>query len=144
MRQEFANSYGSTYLTVEYDHQNNWIYNDWHGLLSTADVIEGATGVLHVLEQLRCPYMLNDNTAVLGSWKQANEWIEQHWIPPALSAGLQYYAHIVAPGVFGQASAEDLHLRAGLRIEMRLFENGPEARHWLRTMQQANPQTARA
>lgn len=136
MRQEFANSFGTTYLTVEYDQPNNWIYNDWQGLLSTESVIQGSTGVLRVLEQTRCPYILNDNRHVLGSWKQANEWIEQTWMPLALVAGLRYHAHIVAPGVFGQASAEDMHLRVGLRFQMRLFESMAEAQAWLKAMQQ--------
>ncbi|AHJ97700.1 hypothetical protein Hsw_2105 [Hymenobacter swuensis DY53] len=81
--------------------------------------------------------MLNDNRGVLGSWKQANEWIEAQWMPQALAAGLRYHAHIVAPGVFGQASAEDMHLRVGNSFQMRLFENIEEAQTWLRHMQQS-------
>lgn len=82
--------------------------------------------------------MLNDNRGVLGSWKQANEWIEKEWMPQALAAGLRYHAHMVAPGVFGQASAEDMHLRVGDSFQMRLFEEPEEAQAWLRQMQQVS------
>ncbi|MBT9392374.1 hypothetical protein KLP40_04295 [Hymenobacter sp. NST-14] len=141
MRQEFINSFGDTFLTAEFDQQNHWIYNDWRGLLTTDNVVQGSLGVLHVLQQTHCPYILNDNRTVLGSWKQANDWIEHTWMPQALAAGLRYHAHIVAPGVFGQASAEDMHLRVGSHFQMRLFEGLEEAEAWLREMQTLEQQT---
>lgn len=97
--------------------------------------MQGSLGVLQILQHTHCPYMLNDNRGVLGSWKQANEWIEKEWMPQALNAGLRYHAHVVAPGVFGQASAEDMHLRVGNSFQMRLFEDIDEAETWLRNMQ---------
>ncbi|RSK39456.1 hypothetical protein [Hymenobacter perfusus] len=136
MRRDFQNSFGKTFLVTEFDKRNNWIYNDWQGLLSLDGVIHGSIGVLEILQHTQCPYILNDNRGVLGSWKQANEWIEAQWMPQALAAGLRYHAHIVAPGVFGQASAEDLHLRVGNSFQMRLFEDIEEAQAWLRHMQE--------
>jgi len=136
MRHDFQNSFGKTFLITEFDKPNNWIYNDWQGLLSLEGVIQGSIGVLEILQRTQCPYILNDNRGVLGSWKQANEWIEAQWLPQALAAGLRYHAHIVAPGVFGQASAEDMHLRVGNSFQMRLFEDIEEAQTWLRHMQQ--------
>jgi hypothetical protein len=138
MRHEFQNSFGKTFLVTEFDQRNNWIYNDWQGLLSLEGVIQGSLGVLDILQHTHCPYMLNDNRGVLGSWKQANEWIEKEWMPQALAAGLRYHAHMVAPGVFGQASAEDMHLRVGDSFQMRLFEEPEEAQAWLRQMQQVS------
>ena len=139
MRQEFTNSLGELYLTTEFDSQNNWIYNDWQGLISNESVVQGSVSILQLLERTRCPYVLNDNRNLLGSWKQANNWIEQTWIPQALAAGLRYYAHIVAPGVFGQAAAEDMHLRVGSHFQMHLFESLEEASNWLRDMQLSVP-----
>ncbi|MFD2787284.1 hypothetical protein [Hymenobacter rubripertinctus] len=136
MRQEFTNSFGETFLTTEFDSQNNWIYNDWQGQLTTENVMQGSLGILTLLRHTRCPYVLNDNRTLLGSWKQANDWLEHTWVPQALEAGLRYNAHIVAPGVFGQASAEDFHLRVDAHFQMRLFENLEEATAWLQEIQQ--------
>jgi len=136
MQQQFKNPFGKTYLVIEHDAEHNWLYNNWQGLLSTDTVMQGCTGVLHLLEATRCPYLLNDNRAVIGSWKQANDWIEREWMPKALGAGLRRFAHIVAPGVFGLASAEEMHLRVGHRFEMRLFEDIGAARQWLLEAQQ--------
>ena len=135
MRQEFTNSFGEIFLSTEFDSQNNWIYNNWHGLLTTENMMQGSLGILELLQRTHCPYILNDNRFLLGSWKQANDWIEHTWVPQALAAGLRYHAHIVAPGVFGQASAEDMHLRVGSHFQMRLFENQEEAVSWLQEMQ---------
>jgi hypothetical protein len=131
MQQEFKNSFGKTFLSIEHDVGRNWLYNNWQGLLSTAAVMQGCTGVLRVLEATHCPYVLNDNRAVIGSWQQANDWIEREWMPKALAAGMHRFAHIVAPGVFGQASAEEMHLRVGSRFEMQLFQDMETARQWL-------------
>ena len=137
MRQEFKTSAGTTFLLTEFDRENNWIYNNWQGLLTMESIMEGSQGILEILQQTGCPYMLTDNRQLLGSWKQANNWLEQIWVPQALAAGMTYYAHISAPGVFGLASAEDMHLRVGSHTEMYLFENAEEATAWLRQMQQA-------
>ncbi|RSK45215.1 hypothetical protein [Hymenobacter rigui] len=142
MHHEFNNTFGEVYLFTVFDQPNNWIYNDWQGLLSPGSVLEGCMGVLDILQRTQCAYMLNDNRRVLGSWQQANEWIEQEWIPKALAAGLRYHAHVVAPGVFGQAAAEDMHLRVGNSFHMRLFEQLDDAQTWLREKQLADHQTA--
>ncbi|MBG8554680.1 hypothetical protein [Hymenobacter guriensis] len=132
---QYTNSFGNVYLTVQHDAANQWIYNNWQGLLSTDAVIQGCQGVLQVLHATKCPYMLNDNRAVIGSWNQANDWIEQQWMPQALAAGLTRFAHVVAPGIFGQASAEAMHQRVGNRFEMRLFQDIEAAQNWLQLAQ---------
>ncbi|TYZ06370.1 hypothetical protein FY528_18540 [Hymenobacter lutimineralis] len=130
-QQQYTNSFGKVYLTVQYDPANQWLYNDWQGLLSTDTVVQGCEGVLRALEATNCAYILNDNRGVIGSWNQANDWIEQHWMPQALAAGLTRFAHVVAPGIFGQSSAEAMHQRVGTRFEMCLFQDIEAARNWL-------------
>lgn len=141
--QQFTNSFGNTYLTVGFDAQNQWIYNDWRGMLTTDNVMQGCRGVLELLELTHCPHILNDNRGVIGSWNQANDWIEKEWMPKALAAGLTRFAHVVAPGIFGQLSAEEMHLRVGQRFEMRLFQDFNQAKAWLtEAAVQANLQPA--
>ncbi|QIX59691.1 hypothetical protein HER32_00175 [Hymenobacter sp. BT18] len=137
-QQLYTNSFGKVYLTVQHDHGNQWLYNNWQGLLTTDTVMQGCEGVLRALEATGCTYILNDNRGVIGSWNQANDWIEQHWMPQALAGGLTRFAHVVAPGIFGQASAEAMHQRVGSRFEMRLFQDIEDAQQWL---QQGSPLT---
>ena len=135
MRQQFQNPTGTTFLITEFDQQNNWIYNNWQGLLTMECIQQGSYGILDIIQQSQCPYLLTDNTHLLGSWKHGNDWLEKIWIPQALAAGMTYYAHVKAPGVFGQASVEDMHLRVGSRLPLQLFDEMEDAVAWLREMQ---------
>ena len=54
-------------------------------------------------------------------------------MPQALALGLKRFAHIVSPGIFGQASAAEMVTRVGTQLEMRLFQDVELAKAWLRT-----------
>ena len=132
MKKELTNSFDKVFLTIEFDKANNWVYNDWVGVLPTEKVIQGCQATLDFLRENQCPHMLNDNRRVVGSWSSANDWIAKTWLPQALALGLKRFAHIVSPGIFGQASATDLVTRVGSKFEMRLFEDVELAKAWLR------------
>lgn len=132
MRKELTNSFDKVYLTIEFDAANRWIYNNWTGVLPTEKVIQGCQATIDFLRESPCPHMLNDNREVIGSWSAANDWIAQHWMPQVLRLGLKRFAHIVSPGIFGQASAAEMVTRVGTQFEMRLFQDIQLAKTWLR------------
>ena len=136
MKRVLKNSFGKIYLTITHEEKNGWICNDWAGTLAVDNVMQGATEVMDVMRQTGCRYLLNDNRQVTGSWNQANDWIEQAWMPQALALGLRRFAHVVPAALFGVASAEEMLRRAGDRFEMRLFKSGTEAEEWLKAAQQ--------
>ncbi|UOQ74896.1 hypothetical protein [Hymenobacter cellulosilyticus] len=130
-----TNSFDKPYLSLEWDQANGWIYNRWQGLLSTENVIKGCEQVLALMQQTKCVYLLNDNREVTGSWNQANDWIAQEWMPRALALDLRRFAHVLAPGVFGQTSAEQMLQQVKNRFQMVLFHDFTEAQRWLREAQ---------
>ena len=132
MKKALTNSFDKLYLTIEYDELNNWIYNNWVGVLPTEKVILGCQATIDFLRENRSPNMLNDNRQVVGSWNAANEWIARHWIPQVLALGLKRFALVVSPGIFGQASAAEMVSRVGSKFEMRLFQDIELAQEWLR------------
>ena len=132
MKAILTNSFDKVFLTIEFDAANQWIYNNWIGVLPTEKVIQGCQATLDFLRDKPCPHMLNDNREVIGSWNSANDWIAQNWMPQALSMGLKRFAHVVSPGIFGQASAAEMITRVGSQFEMRLFEDMEMAKAWLR------------
>lgn len=132
MKKELTNSFDKVYLTIEFDEANNCIYNNWLGVLPTDKVIQGCQGTIDFLREKPCPNMLNDNREVVGSWSAANEWIAANWVPQVLKLGLKKFAHVVSPGIFGQASAAEMVTRVGTQMEMRLFEDIELAKAWLR------------
>ena len=133
------NSFGHPYLTISHEPENNWIRNEWTGVLSVDSVMQGAQAVLDEMRRTGCQYLLNDNRAVVGSWNQANDWIATTWMPQALALGLRRFAHLVAPGTFVQASAEEMRKRAADRFAMELFADADEGAAWLRAAQVAAP-----
>ena len=132
MKREFANSFDKVYLTIEFDTENNWVYNNWIGVLPTEKVITGCQATIDFLREKKCPLMLNDNRQVIGSWTSANEWIAENWVPQVLALGLKRFAHIVSPGIFGQTSAAEMVTRVGNQLEMHLFKDFELAKAWLR------------
>ena len=132
MKKELTNSFDKVFLTIELDEANGWIYNNWVGVLPTEKVIQGCQATIDFLRDNLCPHMLNDNREVIGSWSSANEWIAQNWVPQVLALGLRRFAHIVSPGIFGQASAAEMVTRVGTQLEMRLFQDVELAQAWLR------------
>ena len=132
MKKELTNSFDKVFLTIEFDAVNNWIYNNWVGVLPTDRVIQCCQGTIDFLRDNSSLNMLNDNRNVVGSWSSANEWIAQNWVPQVLHLNLRRFAHIVSPGIFGQASAAEMVTRVGTQLEMRLFEDIELAKAWLR------------
>ena len=132
MKTTLTNSFDKVFLTIEFDAANRWIYNNWTGVLPTERVIEGCQATIDFLRENRCAHMLNDNREVIGSWNSANDWIATNWVPQVLALGLKRFAHIVSPGIFGQASAEEMVTRVGTQLEIRLFKDFELAQAWLR------------
>jgi len=131
MKKELINSFDKVYLTIEFDEANGWIYNNWMGVLPTEKVIQGCQATIDFLQENHCSQMLNDNRKVIGSWSSANDWIAQNWMPQVLRLGLKRFAHVVSPGIFGQASAAEMVTRVGTQFEMRLFQDIELAKSWL-------------
>ncbi|PKV63303.1 STAS/SEC14 domain-containing protein [Pontibacter ramchanderi] len=134
--QELTSSTGKTYLTIHYDEQHKWVYNDWTGYVSPENVKQGSLAVLEAIRQYNAACGLNDNRKLVGRWDESVGWIEQEWIPMAAEAGLRYYAHIVNEDAFAAASSADMLSRVQGRFEMRIFEDASEARAWLTACQQ--------
>ena len=132
MKQALTNSFDKVYLTIEFDKANNWIYNNWVGVLPTERVIQGCQATIDFLREHRTPHMLNDNREVIGSWNSANDWIAQNWVPQVITLGLKRFAMVLSPGIFGQTSAEEMITRVGTQLEMRLFKDIGLAQSWLR------------
>jgi len=130
--QEFRRPDGSIYLIAERDRENGWIYARWIGPQTLGTVMEGGLAYVDMLREEPCRRLLNDHTELEGLFTRANDWVAQVWTPLIIQAGLRYFAQVLSRDVFAQISMENLHHRIGDKFEMRLFNNLPAAREWLK------------
>ena len=55
-------------------------------------------------------------------------------MPIAISLGLRYMAQVLAKGVYGQMSFQQLHQRIGDMLEIKMFDDEASAREWLESL----------
>jgi hypothetical protein len=123
---------GSVYLTLERNQQENWIYAHWYGPQTLGCVMGGGLTHVEMLREQPCPKLLNDHRDLVGTFIDANDWIEQVWTPLIINAGLRYFAQVLSPDIFGQLSIANLQLRLGDQLHIHQFDNLEEAQTWLR------------
>jgi hypothetical protein len=135
LRKELTNLFGKTFISIEYDHQHKWVYNNWKGYQSYENVVTGANACLEFFIQYKCACLLNDNRQVVGPWDHATDWIATDWTPRALRAGMKFFAHVVDKQTLAGMSAEQLHQKIGHVFEMKVFDDIEEAKDWLKNCQ---------
>ena len=136
MPQELTNGFGKTYLTIDYDAANDWLYNNWIGYQTYVGIVSGADACLLPLQENRCAYLLNDNRQVVGPWDHAVEWIITNWAPRAIAQGLTHFANVVSPESLAAGSAQSMALGLNGQLQMRMFSSMDEAQQWLHKAQQ--------
>ncbi|GAA4357630.1 hypothetical protein GCM10023185_22490 [Hymenobacter saemangeumensis] len=114
---------GSTYLTLRYDHANNWIHAQWFGRQTLGSVVDRGLTYLEMIRQQPCPKLLNDHRELVGTFMEANDWIQQVWTPLTMAEGLRFIGQVVSAGIFGQLAREDLQHRLGTQLHIQLFES---------------------
>ncbi|WP_338794140.1 hypothetical protein [Bernardetia sp. MNP-M8] len=135
------NSDEKVFYEVYVEAHTNCLYADWTGFVNVNNVKAGCLVALDLIKENNCPYIINDNTNLVGPWQQANQWIQEFWMPQAIEAGLRYMAHITSPDIFGKLSAQDLEKKAAGIFIMRLFKNKEQAEEWIKECQKKDDDT---
>ncbi|GAB3582395.1 hypothetical protein [Hymenobacter daeguensis] len=125
---------GHIFLTATRDRANGWIHAQWTGIQTLETIRAGGLAYIDMLKQEPCPKLLNDHRELIGRFTEANQWIAEVWTPRIMQAGLRYFAQVLAPGVFGQMSMQDLHLRISDQFEIKMFDQLAEAEAWLNSL----------
>ena len=123
-----------SYITIYYDHFNDWLLADWHGDQDLASVQHGAMEILRLMKLQRCHKVLNDNTRVTSMWSEAAEWGGKVWFPAITEAGLQYFAWVYSPNLYSRLSTDlTLQFTAGNPV-VATFDEIETAKAWLGQM----------
>ncbi|UOG74532.1 hypothetical protein MTX78_20735 [Hymenobacter tibetensis] len=123
----------TSYVTIVYDYNYEWLYVDWTGDQTLESVQAGCLKMLDCLRDERCHKVLNDNTRVTSMWADAAEWGGRVWFPAMAEAGLQYFAWIYSPNLYSRLST-DLTLQHTTRPLILTFDSLETATAWLGQM----------
>lgn len=94
--------------------------------------MDGGLTYLDMIRQEPSAKLLNDHRDLVGTFTEANDWIQQVWTPLIIGAGLRYIGQVVSPDIFGQLSMEDLQQRIGDQLHIHMFQDIDAAESWLR------------
>lgn len=130
----FRRSDGHIFLTATRDRAHDWIHAQWTGIQTMETIQTGGLAYIDMLKQEPCVRLLNDHRELIGRFTDANQWIAEVWTPRIMQAGLRYFAQVLAPGVFGQMSMQDLHVRISDQFEIKIFDQLADAEAWLNSL----------
>lgn len=126
--------YRESYIVIELNHQDDWIYVNWRGYVNFETVTAGCEKILHCMEEHQCFKILNDNTNVEGIWSGASKWVGQDWLPRMNAAGMQCFAWVYSPSTLSRLSTDKSLRYAQENNCISTFDSKEEAEEWLRTV----------
>jgi hypothetical protein len=117
---------------LSYEETEGWLQATWRGYVDPAEAMDGAEAYLRYAAHTPCPYLLNDNTQLQGPWFESLSWLLEVWVPQASRLRLRYVAHIVQANTHHDILSS--RRATSLPFELQIFQDGDDARHWLRHM----------
>ena len=121
--------------TLTFEEPDHWLRATWRGFIDPEEAFRGADNYLKQLADIRCPYLLNDNTALHGPWFDSLDWLLRIWAPQAARMGLRYVAHVVQADTKHDTITAAPHNPASCLFDLQLFDNVAQAEEWLRSCQ---------
>lgn len=112
-----------TYIVIEYNHVEDWLYVNWRGYVNYETVTAGCEKMLHYMVERSCYKILNDNTNVEGIWSGASKWVGKDWMPRMRASGLQCFAWVQSPSALSQMSTEKALKHTEEKEIVKLFDD---------------------
>lgn len=121
--------------TLTFEEADQWLRATWTGHVDAAEAMRGADNYLMKAGPFHCPFLLNDNLGLHGSWFDSVEWLERAWLPYALQLGLRYVAHVVQADKGYDILSLTFPEPVVGEVELQIFYRVEEAEEWLRSCQ---------
>ena len=125
--------YRESYIVIELNHKEDWIYVNWRGFVNYDTVTAGCEKILHFMEEYQSYKILNDNTNVEGMWSGVSKWVGQDWIPRMDAAGMQCFAWVYSSSKLSRLSTDKALSFVQDYDCISTFENLEDAQEWLRS-----------
>jgi hypothetical protein len=92
----FKNSVGHTFCVARYNQPIDIVTITWHGVATKDSVRLVREGILDLLHQSGCPYLLNDMEELVSvSSEEFISWLREEWDVTAAQFGLRCIADLV-------------------------------------------------
>ena len=85
-----------SYILIEADWQNKWLYVNWTGEQTRNSKKEGCKMILHAVSRTGFTKVLNDNRELTALWDTSLDWIKEEWFPDLRKRGVTTFAWIYA------------------------------------------------
>ncbi len=130
-----------SFIDISYDPEASLLHVNWNGYQSVDSIRHGSEKVFELMQKHEAYLVLNDNTHILGIWRDAADWLARDWFPRMKDAGLKRFAWIYSPSRFSQVSTDaTLSLIDSAAFGVKTFNDKADALAWLER-DRAKPQT---
>jgi hypothetical protein len=126
-----------SFCALSYEENERWLQAVWHGYVDPDEARRGAEAYLQQAAKMPSAFLLNDNFELKGPWFESLDWLREVWMPPALTLGLRYVAHIVQADQHFDVLTTRLDRAAP--FELQIFQDPTDARAWLREVRWTHP-----
>jgi hypothetical protein len=116
-------------IEVRYDPESKILHCRWRGKQTTEGIQKAAAIILKITQERKIEKILNDNSAVIGSWQDAAGWAAKEWFPNMIAAGLRHFAWILPTNIFAELSVK--RAMAGMEDVVMTFDDYDKAYEWL-------------
>jgi hypothetical protein len=130
-RKELKKANGDVFFEATRTADNSYILVNWIGIQSIETVMMGASQLLTMLRQRTCVSIVNSNKELIGPWDDGALFMGSTWAIKAQLLGLNNFAQVLAPGIYGQRSFQKFRQLAQTHFQIETFETDAEAIKWL-------------
>jgi hypothetical protein len=118
------------HIAIYYDTHNDWLFLDWKGEVTLANVQSTCLEISRCFLQRAYPRVLNSNLQVTSvNWSAAG-WLAVEFMPQLGPAGVEHVAWICSPALWGRSAVKRI---IGLlpQAAISLFDDVETAANWL-------------
>ena len=130
-KKELRKTNGDLFFEAERIGKDSYILVNWIGIQSIETIMMGASQLLAMLRQQPCNAILNSNKELIGPWHDGAIFLGSKWAPQARILGVLYFAHVLAPGIYGKSSFDRFYQLGHQHLQIETFTTDAEAEVWL-------------
>jgi hypothetical protein len=121
----------SAVVDAQYDADNAWLYWDWKGAQTTAEVKAACQLLLPTIAQTGAKKILNNHVHVTEVNQELDKWVVEEYLPELGRAGIELMAWVCCPILSLQNRTETAFLGSVYRPRVAIFEDMAAACTWL-------------